>query len=78
MRRMKGVAQTETLAVWYLEESGGNRAEYLVNLGVGQRIGQAFFNALSGNDQEKLRGTAYDPFYGGQVETYEAIDYLTR
>jgi hypothetical protein len=46
---------------------------------MGQRYGQAFFNALDFEDQEKLRGTTSDPFYRDSLSAIEdAIDYLTQ
>lgn len=51
------------------------------------RIGQAFFNALPNEDQERLRGSKYDTFYFGQpihedpypgvYKILEALDFLT-
>lgn len=71
-----------TIAEWYLDETipngSGGSAAFRKRLTDGQRLGQAFFNSLSGTDQAKLRGTFYDPFNYGMVRTLEAIDYLTR
>lgn len=66
-----------TLAEDYLVWSGGSVSEYHFNLTMDQRLGQAFFNALSGADQEKLRYTTYDPFNkfsSSAIET--AINFL--
>lgn len=52
-----------TLAEDYLEGYGGSVSEYRSNLERGQRIGQAFFNAVNDEDRELLRGTSHDPFY---------------
>lgn len=52
-----------TLAEDYLEGHGGSAAEYRARLAGGQRIGQAFFNSLSLDDQVRLRGSLHDPFY---------------
>lgn len=61
----------------YLEERGGSPYEYNRNLEDGQRLGQAFFNALSGVDQERLRGTIRDPFYKlSERKLEEAIEWL--
>lgn len=67
-----------TLATQYLTDMGGDPKKYMTGLARGQRIGQAFFNALSESDQHKVRGTKYDMFYGGQEEVYAAIDFLTQ
>lgn len=52
-----------TLAEDYLNSRGGSPTTFQNCLTEGQRIGQAFFNALSEKDQERLRGTTRDPFY---------------
>jgi hypothetical protein len=51
------------LARWYLQESGGDVTVFEQQLADGLRHGQAFFNALTAEDQEKLRGSIWDPFY---------------
>lgn len=66
----------DTLATLYLREYGGYVGSYLQRLAEGQRVGQAFFNSLSDADQNALQGTRHDPFYGGQDETYQAIEFL--
>lgn len=52
-----------TLAEDYLEGYGGSVATYHSCLTHGQRIGQAFFNALSQDDRDYLTGSLADPFY---------------
>lgn len=65
------------LAEDYLAGYGGSPSEYRYNLKVGQRIGQAFFNALSGADQELLSGTTHDPFYSMHgPAVLRAIEFL--
>lgn len=62
----------------YLQEFGGDAGKFekALNLG-GQRVGQAFFNALSTKDQELLRGTIRDPFYKDSIDAvYLAIEFL--
>lgn len=50
---------------------------YRYYLGIRQRIGQAFFNALPPTQQDQLVGTDYDPFYTNDSESvYKAIEYL--
>lgn len=51
-----------TLAELYLKDRGGSVTEYHLSLEQGQRLGQAFFNSLSGTDQERVRATVYDTF----------------
>lgn len=75
--------ESETLVTWYLMESWGQWGHVATNsyrerLRAGQRIGQAFFNSLKNEDQMKLIGTTRDPFYGGQADVYEALDFLTK
>lgn len=50
-------------AEWYLREHGGNVGRFWQAIDAGQRVGQAFFNALSKQDQEKVQKTEHDPFY---------------
>ena len=52
-----------TLAELYLQDRGGSLTHFYHQLTKGYRPGQAFFNALSEKDKERLRGTTYDPFY---------------
>jgi hypothetical protein len=66
-----------TLAEDYLEGRDGSVNLYRHNLELGQRIGQAFFNALSPGDQKRLRATDFDPFYDNSSGVvYTAIEYL--
>lgn len=52
-----------TLAEDYLKGKNGSIEIFHEGLKEGQRLGQAFFNALSKKDQERVRGTLKDPFY---------------
>ena len=45
------------------EYLGGKVAFFWERINTGQRIGQAWFNALDPWDQDKLRGSFYDPFH---------------
>lgn len=66
-----------TVIEHYLEERGGSVERYHRFLTGGQRIPQAFFNALSENDQQRLRGGDKDPFFkDGSDPVYEAIEWL--
>jgi hypothetical protein len=47
----------------YLETRGGSVMDFYNYKAAGQRIPEAFFNALSENDQGRLRGTDQDPFF---------------
>lgn len=68
-----------TLAEWYLAESGGDVVTYHQGLSKGHRIGQAFFNALSRVDQERVRTKRADPFNKDTaIAVHDAIDFLTR
>ena len=43
----------------------------------GMRLGQAFFNALSNKDKERLRATIADPFYSDSVDKVaDAVVFL--
>ena len=67
-----------TLAEDYLQQFSWKAVwNYHHNLERGQRIGQAFFNALPEHKQHLLEMTLYDPFYkndSGSVE--KAIEFL--
>lgn len=66
------------LLEWYISESGGDLVRYHQDLLAGHRVGQAFFNALSREDQERLRATSHDPFYSQSWwQILDVIDYLT-
>ena len=70
-----------TLSEWYLRESGGDEHGFRERLGLGQRIGQAFFNSLTREDQRKLINTRWDPFHvegslASMHATHAAIDFL--
>ena len=67
----------QDLVLWYLEESGGSSAQFFHHLSLTCRIGQSFFNSLTAEDQNKLRGTDLDPYYKGMAATMLAIDFLT-
>lgn len=53
---------TNTLGEQYLIDRGGSIQSYHRYLEQGHRLGQAFFNALSRKDQDRLRGHILDPF----------------
>lgn len=65
--------------IWYLSETTGKSWEFRRALeDPDTRIGQAFFNALSVEDQARLRGTIHDCFHKDRVDSViKAIDYLT-
>jgi hypothetical protein len=66
-----------TMVEHYLAERGGSVESYHRGLTAGQRIPQAFFNALCEDDQQRLRGTDKDPFFkDGQGPVYDAIQWL--
>lgn len=70
------------LAHWYLKESGQSYL-YLEAEVKFQRLGQAFFNALSYEDQRRIRDTAFNPFYADGraaevVAIRAAVDFLTK
>lgn len=71
-----------TLAEDYLDGYNGSSEDYRRMLSKGQRIGQAFVNALCEYDYNRLTGTLYDPFYADgspfevQTKVYEAIEFL--
>lgn len=67
----------ETLAGWYVKESGGDLEKFVSSLRHSHRLGQSFFNALTCEDQDKLRGGLHDPYYGGISEVMDAVDFLT-
>lgn len=67
----------DTIAGWYIKESGGDITGFSNSVRRGDTFGQAFFNALTSEDQEKLRGTVHDPFHGGITAVREALDFLT-
>lgn len=51
------------LAEDYLEGRGGSPGLFRSNVLGHQRLGQAFYNALSEKDRNRLIGTIHDPFY---------------
>ena len=68
-------------ALWYIEESGGDLPSFLIGLEKRAtiRYGQAFFNALTREDQIRLQGTMWDPFYSDEPFTAAmAINFLTK
>lgn len=68
-----------TLVAEYLRETQGSYSYFATRVRKGDRVGQAFFNALSHNDQARLRGTPHDPFHSDNYGAlYDAIDFLTR
>lgn len=68
---------TLTLIEEYLKLQGGSVERYHEGLAKGQRLGQAFFNALSEHDQGRLVTTPHDPFYtNDQDKVYESLAFL--
>lgn len=68
------------LAKLYLHDRGGSISEFQNNLLMGQRVGQAFHNALCELDRVRLTGTLKDVFYvhdtDAEQKIIEAIDWL--
>lgn len=68
-----------TLAEDYLADCDGDLVTFYQGLRHGYRIGQAFFNALSADDKNKIAGTYFDTFYKDSAESvYVAVEFLTR
>lgn len=66
-----------TIAEDYLSGRDGSVTEYHMGLARGERIGQAFFNALNPKDRERLRGSLFDPFFkNSSYGVRSAIDFL--
>lgn len=66
--------EVESLIKAYLQEFGGNYYGYRQWTEYGhQRPGQAFFNALSHQDQSRLRGSIRDPFYMDKISEVENV-----
>lgn len=66
-----------TLVEEYLALQGGSPENYRLFLSQGQRLGQAFFNALSDQDKGRLVGTMRDPFYtDDQEKVYKTLEFL--
>lgn len=66
-----------TIVELYLHENGGSIADYKKCITKGERLGQAFFFALSDLDKRILRGSIRDPFYKNDIQSVEeAVDYL--
>lgn len=66
-----------TQAEIYLGMRGGDIRKYHQNQIRGQRIGQAFYNALSEQDRDRLFGTMFDPFnHEDENRVNEAITWL--
>lgn len=59
----------------YLSTHGGDLSVLHAGIESRQRYGQAFFNALSTEDQGRLTGTRHDCFYNNS-KVYDAIEYL--
>jgi hypothetical protein len=67
-----------TLGEWYLKETRGQEGiddyHYMLRT---QRIGQAFYNALSSTDKTRINGTTVDPFYTDDNKSVTiAIEFL--
>jgi len=75
----QGIFGSHDMIIWYLKESeGASLSRFNLCFAQGQRYGQAFFNALSREDQLKLRGTRHDTFYKDDpFDCYLAIAWLT-
>jgi hypothetical protein len=67
----------DTIAGWYIKESGGDITGFSNGVRRGDPFGQIFFNALTHEDQDKLRGSLHDPYHGGVSAVREALDFLT-
>lgn len=68
---------TQTLVEEYLDLQGGSSEAYRTNLTGGQRLGQAFFNALSEYDKGRVLATPHDPFYStDQDKVYKTLEWL--
>lgn len=65
-------------ALDYLKENYGSQVKMLWSIkSDNQRLGQAFFNALSARDQAKIRTTIFDPYYKTDTECiWKAIEFL--
>lgn len=59
----------------YLTTHGGDMNAFMSGIESRQRFGEAFFNALSTEDQGRLTGTRHDCFYNNS-KVYDAIEYL--
>jgi len=75
----QGIFGSHDMIIWYLKESeGASLSRFNLCFAQGQRYGQAFFNALSSEDQQKLRGTLFDTFYKDEpFDCFLAIEKLT-
>lgn len=68
---------SRTLAEEYLDLQGGSSEAYRHNLTNGQRLGQAFFNALSEYDKGRVLTTPHDPFYStDQEKVMKTLEWL--
>lgn len=68
---------SQTLIEEYLDLQGGSSEAYRNNLAYGQRLGQAFFNALSEYDKGRILATPHDPFYSTeQDKVYKSLEFL--
>lgn len=68
-----------TLVSEYLRETQGDYSYFATMVRRGDRVGQAFVNALSHEDQVRLRGTPHDPFHSDNYGAlYDALDFLTH
>jgi hypothetical protein len=77
MAKIGDFEQLWTLAEDYLMGRDGYPGKMVVYLEEGQRLGQAFFNALSEEDQERIRSTPYDPYHTTTTaDLYRAIEFL--
>lgn len=81
---MKGVGLREDdIDVFFqliFEETGYEMdTNFRIMSASGQRLGQAFFNALPLKYQRQLGGSTWDPFHSNSWASIQhAIDYLTK
>lgn len=61
----------------WLDAHGGDGQGFVDRMTHGQRIGQAFFNSLSKDHQNRCTGTTFDPFYSDERHAVQvAIERL--
>lgn len=69
---------TNNILLW-LDMHGGDREGFIDRMSHGQRLGQAFFNSLSKQDQQRCTGTSFDPFYCDEpFGVHVAMDRLSK
>jgi hypothetical protein len=71
------VNKSTTLAEDYLAGRDGDVTHFYKMLAKGQRLGQAFYNALSDKDRERLNGTMHDCYNATRQDVlWETIGWL--